>query len=127
MYFRSRPLFAAFLLCSFISIFKSYPTVADAALVFPLLMMHSEYFKYAPHLYLAVSGILYSIVLGPLQFNSWVYAGSGNANFFYAITLLWSISQVILMTDVTFGFLKREWERNNPGWRKMRPELIYEY
>jgi phosphatidylinositol glycan class U len=92
-----------------------------------MLMMHSELFKYAPHMYLAVSGILYSIALGPLLYNSWVYAGSGNANFFYAITLLWSISQVMLLIDITFAQLKREWERKNPGWRMMRPELIYEH
>jgi phosphatidylinositol glycan class U len=91
------------------------------------MMIHAELFKFAPHLCVAFSGIVYSCVLGPLFFNAWVYQGSGNANFFYAITLVWAVSQIILISDLIFAFIKRDWEKTYPGWRRMRVELIYQY
>jgi len=36
----------------------------------------------------AVAVLLYSTLLGPAFHHLWIYAGSGNANFFYAITLV---------------------------------------
>jgi phosphatidylinositol glycan class U len=125
--FNDRPLFCAFLLITFMALFKSYPSIADTAFCFPWMMVHSELFKYSPHMYVSVSGLLYSCLLGPLFFNAWVIQGSGNANFFYAITLVWSVSQIILLIDMIFGYLRRDWERMYPGWRKMRIELIYQY
>jgi len=89
--------------------------------------MHFELFKYAPYLYLAISGLLYSALLGPLFFNAWVYNGGGNANFFYAMTLVWSVSQIMLCMDLVYAHIKREFERLHPGWRRMRVELLYQY
>jgi phosphatidylinositol glycan class U len=67
---------------------------------------------------------MYATILGPLFFNLWIYASSGNANFFYAITLLWGLSQVMLLMDVASGFARREWEKRNPGWRISRVESV---
>jgi phosphatidylinositol glycan class U len=89
--------------------------------------MHFELFKYASHMYIAIIGLTYSSVLGPLFFNSWVYNGGGNANFFYAITLVWAISQIVLIVDLVYAHLRREFEREHPGWRRMRVELLYQY
>ncbi len=124
---RTQPLLVSFLVCASISLFKSYPSIADLTLYLSLISMHFELFKYAPHLYLAISGLLYSALLGPLFFNSWVYNGGGNANFFYAITLVWSVSQIMLCIDLVYAYIKREFERLHPGWRRMRVELLYQY
>lgn len=78
-------------------------------------------------MYLALSGLLYCSLLGPLFFNAWVYVAGGNANFFYAITLVWGVSQIMLVVDLVFAHLKREWEKTKPGWRRMRVELLYQY
>jgi phosphatidylinositol glycan class U len=88
--------------------------------------MFPEIFKYAKHPYFAISGIVYSTVLGPLFFNLWVHVGSGNANFFYGVTLVFALSQVILLYDLMHAFTRREWERLNPGWRKMNVETFCE-
>lgn len=52
--------------------------------------------------------------LGPAFHHLWIYAGSGNANFFYAITLVWSLSLLILLTDALFAVLRDEWEEKHP-------------
>lgn len=64
--------------------------------------------------FFAVSALLYSILLGPAFYHLWIYAGSGNANFFYAITLVWSLGLSILLSDSIFAALRDEWEQDNP-------------
>ncbi|KAJ3367887.1 hypothetical protein HDU91_001022 [Kappamyces sp. JEL0680] len=125
--FRKQPLIASLVVCASISLFKAYPSIADVTLYLGLISMHFELFKYSPHLYVAIAGLAYASLLGPLFFNSWVYNGGGNANFFYAITLVWAVSQIVLVVDLLYAHLKREWERLHPGWRRMRVELLYQY
>lgn len=64
--------------------------------------------------FFAGSTILYSSLLGPAFYHLWIYAGSGNANFFYAITLVWSLGLSILLADTVFAALRDEWEQERP-------------
>lgn len=64
--------------------------------------------------FFAVAALLYSILLGPAFYHLWIYAGSGNANFFYAITLVWSLGLSILLSDSIFAALRDEWEQDHP-------------
>lgn len=67
--------------------------------------------------FFAVSALLYASLLGPAFYHLWIYAGSGNANFFYAITLVWSLGLSILLADTVFAALREEWEQDNPELR----------
>ena len=53
-------------------------------------------------------------MLGPAFYHLWIYAGSGNANFFYAITLVWSLGNVVVLADVLYAILRDEWEVTRP-------------
>jgi GPI-anchor transamidase subunit U len=64
--------------------------------------------------FIAGSVILYSALLGPAFHYLWIYAGSGNANFFYAITLVWSLGLAILVGDTISAVLRDEWEIERP-------------
>jgi len=44
-------------------------------------------------------------LLGPVLWYLWIYAGSANANFYFAITLAYSSAQVSLLTRYTFVYL----------------------
>lgn len=61
-----------------------------------------------------MSALLYASLLGPIFYHLWIYAGSGNANFFYAITLVWSLGLAILIADSLFAVLRDEWEVERP-------------
>lgn len=61
-----------------------------------------------------MSTLLYATLLGPVFHYLWIYAGSGNANFFYAITLVWSLGLSILVADSIFAVLRDEWEVERP-------------
>lgn len=63
----------------------------------------------------ALAALLYATLLGPAFHYLWLYAGSGNANFFYAITLVWNLALLILETDLVYAALRDEWEAERPG------------
>jgi len=62
--------------------------------------------------FLAFSVLSYSALLGPAFLHLWIYAGSGNANFFYAITLVYSLAQIILVGDALYAMVRVDWEQN---------------
>lgn len=64
--------------------------------------------------FFTVATLLYAILLGPAFYYLWIYAGSGNANFFYAITLVWSLGLSLLVADSLFAVLRDEWEVQRP-------------
>ena len=71
--------------------------------------------------FFAVSTLLYSTLLGPAFYYLWIYAGSGNANFFYAITLVWSLGLSVLLGDSIYAILRDEWEVERP---EMKGRLV---
>ncbi|KAF9419364.1 hypothetical protein BGZ94_009437 [Podila epigama] len=122
---RKYPLFVCFLLSTIMGAFKGYPSVGDAALYLGLLPLCSEIFKYMRYSFLIANLFLYSSLLAPIFWYLWVYVGSGNANFFYAIGLVYGIGEIILMIDTTFALLRRDFEATSPpdttdggGWSR---------
>jgi phosphatidylinositol glycan class U len=57
---------------------------------------------------------LYAGILAPIFWHLWIYAGSGNANFFYAITLVYNLGQVALLIDYVHAHLRREFDIEHP-------------
>jgi phosphatidylinositol glycan class U len=64
--------------------------------------------------FIASSVLLYASLLGPAFYYLWIYAGSGNANFFYAITLVWSLGLAMVVGESLFAVLRDEWEVERP-------------
>lgn len=64
--------------------------------------------------FLIVNLFLYSSLLAPIFWYLWVYVGSGNANFFYAIGLVYGIGEIILMIDTTYALARRDFEAQSP-------------
>lgn len=111
---RTQPLVVLTLLLGIFSIFKPYPSISDASLFFAMVPLFRHLFPLMRYTYLATSTVLYATFLGPAFYHLWVYAGSGNANFFYAITLVWSLGQSLMVSDLAFAVLRDEWEVERP-------------
>jgi len=126
-----QPLFVACSLTGVFAIFTPYPSIADAALYLSLVPMFRHLFpRECPFLsnscsntncipvmrytFLASSAILYTSFLGPAFYHLWIYAGSGNANFFYAITLVWSLGLSIILGDSLYAALRDELDVERP-------------
>ncbi|CAO3653942.1 unnamed protein product [Cunninghamella echinulata] len=112
--FRQQPVFIITILCGIIAVFKSYPSIGDAVLYLSLVPVHDELFKYCRYGFLVANLFLYSSVLAPIFWHLWIYAGSGNANFFYAITLVYNLGQVLLLIDLVYSMLRREFDIAHP-------------
>ncbi|KAF2032291.1 PIG-U-domain-containing protein [Setomelanomma holmii] len=112
-----QPLFVACTLTGVFAIFTPYPSIADAALYLSLVPLFRHLFPLMRYTFLASAAILYASVLGPAFYHLWVYAGSGNANFFYAITLVWSLGLSIILGDSMYAALRDELDVERPELR----------
>lgn len=134
---RKQPLFVVVTLLGIFAIFKPYPSLADTCLWFAVLPLYRHVFPCEWYLsiylltmldfgalmlmlavmrytFIAMATILYATLLGPAFYYLWIYAGSGNANFFYAITLVWSLGLSVILSDSLFAVLRDEWEVERP-------------
>jgi len=111
---RAQPLVVLTLLLGIFAIFKPYPSISDTSLFLAMLPLYGHVLPLMRYTYVASATILYATFLGPAFYHLWIYAGSGNANFFYAITLVWSLGQSLLVSDLTFAVLRDEWEVERP-------------
>ncbi|KAF2751881.1 PIG-U-domain-containing protein [Sporormia fimetaria CBS 119925] len=114
---RKQPLFAAATLTGIFAIFTPYPSIADAALYLSLLPLFRHLFPLMRYSFLAAAAILYASFLGPAFYHLWIYAGSGNANFFYAITLVWSLGLSVIVGDSLYAALRDEFDVERPELR----------
>ncbi|KAK5109094.1 hypothetical protein LTR62_007551 [Meristemomyces frigidus] len=115
--FQKQPLTAVVLMMGIIAIFEPYANAGTAGAWLSALCLLSHLFELSSlHRYTfpAMATLLYSTFLGPAFHHLWIYAGSGNANFFYAITLVWSLALLIILTDTVYSALRDEWEAERP-------------
>ncbi|KAK3329092.1 GPI transamidase subunit PIG-U [Apodospora peruviana] len=111
---RRQPLAVITLLLGIFTIFKPYPSISDSSLFLALVPLYRHVFPLMRYTFLVAAIILYTVFLGPAFYHLWIYAGSGNANFFYAITLVWGLGLSLLVCDLTFAVLRDEWEVERP-------------
>lgn len=111
---RRQPLFVLTMLLGIFAIFKPYPSISDTSLFLGMLPLYQHVFPLMSYTFIETSIVLYATLLGPAFYHLWIYAGSGNANFFYAITLVWSLGWSLLLADVLFAVLRDEWEVERP-------------
>lgn len=97
---RHRPLVGAFMLLGGIRIFKSYPAVGDNALYLALLPLFYHFVKESHHLYMYVITFLLCSSIAPVFLYLWLYPGSANANFPYAMGLVLTFSHWSILSDV---------------------------
>ncbi|XP_028935931.1 phosphatidylinositol glycan anchor biosynthesis class U protein isoform X1 [Ornithorhynchus anatinus] len=106
---KEHPLFFMFMQIAVISIFKSYPTVGDAALYLAFLPVWSHLCRFLRNVFVLSCVIVVCSLLFPVLWHLWIYAGSANSNFYYAITLTFNVGQILLVSDYFYAFLRREY------------------
>uniref|UniRef100_A0A8C8BVB4 Phosphatidylinositol glycan anchor biosynthesis class U protein n=1 Tax=Oncorhynchus tshawytscha TaxID=74940 RepID=A0A8C8BVB4_ONCTS len=105
---KEHPIFLIFMQIAIISIFKSYPTVGDIALYMAFLPAWNHLYRFLRNIFLVSVVLLACSALFPVLWHLWIYAGSANSNFYYAITLLFNVAQILLVSDYFYAYLRRE-------------------
>lgn len=90
------------------AVFKPYPSVSDAGLYVALLPMWRHLYRFVRHGFVVGCAVLCCSVLAPVMWLLWIHAGSANANFYFAITLVYSTAQIFLLTDLLYAHLRRQ-------------------
>ena len=111
---RRQPLVVLTLLLGIFAIFKPYPSISDVSLFLAVVPLYRHVFPLMRYTFVSAAVVLYASCLGPAFYYLWIYAGSGNANFFYAITLVWGLGLSLLVCDLMFAVLRDEWEVERP-------------
>ncbi|XP_048818953.1 phosphatidylinositol glycan anchor biosynthesis class U protein isoform X2 [Lagopus muta] len=106
---KEHPVFFMFVQLAIISIFKSYPTVGDVALYMAFLPVWSHLYRFLRNIFILSCMLIACSLLFPVLWHLWIFAGSANSNFYYAITLTFNIGQILLISDYFYAFLRREY------------------
>ncbi|CCL99265.1 uncharacterized protein FIBRA_01280 [Fibroporia radiculosa] len=92
-------LYGWYLLLGVFATFKSYPTLSDPGLFISMISVFPEVFPYLS--YSVITGLLHlhASLLLPLFHSLWLTQGTGNANFFYASTLVFGMANGGVLLD----------------------------
>lgn len=120
---RSDPLFAVTLLYGIQCLFQNYPSVGDTALFVALWSLSSARLADCTSLrspdlrYPMVTSLIfaYTTLLMPAFHYLWLYAGSANANFYYAINLVHALGVGSLVLDAAWAWGHERWEKERPA------------
>lgn len=114
--FQHDPLYATFLLIGVLALFKPYPTLSDPGLFISLISLFPETYPYFRHPIVTTLLHLHASLLLPLFHHLWVAAGTGNANFFYASTLVFGIANGAVLIDCVWAGLRIALGEEKEGW-----------
>ncbi|OWB56257.1 hypothetical protein B5S28_g2152 [[Candida] boidinii] len=112
--FSKNLIFAIWILIGFINFSKAYVTIGDISLFFGMLLIWKPLFKrlrVSP--LISLLSILVLLILLPVFYYVWMNLYSGNANFFYAIGLAFSLLQNLILTDFIWSYLQIDYIEEN--------------
>eukprot|EP00127_Corallochytrium_limacisporum_P002517 Clim_evm74s128 gene=Clim_evmTU74s128 len=122
--FQEDPMFAMTVLLGANALLKPYVSVSDAALYLPLVAMHPHVLRYCSTLFIGLAAVVFASLLAPIMWYIWIFSGSGNANFYYAITLLYNLGHVVILGDLARSFLRREYDLRNGIYHKLGESVV---
>ncbi|CDO71705.1 hypothetical protein BN946_scf184915.g49 [Trametes cinnabarina] len=99
-------LYAVFLLVGVQALFKPYPTLSDPGLFFSMFSIFPEIYPYLRHPIVTALIHLHASLLLPLFNSLWLRQGTGNANFFYASTLVFGMGNGAALLDAIWAGLR---------------------
>ncbi|KAH7925653.1 PIG-U-domain-containing protein [Leucogyrophana mollusca] len=99
-------LYAAFLLLGVLATFKAYLTLADPGLFLSMIVLFPEIYPYTRHPIVTTLLHLHAALLLPLFHHLWISQGTGNANFFYASTLVFGMANGAALVDCMWAGLR---------------------
>ncbi|KAF8160705.1 GPI transamidase subunit PIG-U [Crassisporium funariophilum] len=104
--FQHDPLYATFVLLGILGTFKAYTTLSDPGLFLSMIAIFPETYPYLRHPLVTVLLHLHASLLMPLFHHLWLTQGTGNANFFYASTLVFACANGAALVDSIWAGLR---------------------
>ncbi|KAE9543022.1 hypothetical protein AGLY_002933 [Aphis glycines] len=115
---RRDPLLLATSLLTLTAVFKSYPSIGDVGFYLSLLPIHRHLFYFMQQAFIVSCFFVGCTVFAPTVWHLWIYSRSANANFYFGVTLAFATTQIFLITDLLFAYIKREFALKH-GMKRM--------
>lgn len=97
-----------------ISFTKSYPILGDLGICLTLLAIFKDtLIKYCKFKYITGITLIIGLLLSPIFYYIWIVLGSGNANFFYSISLIMGGVHILLLMDLLWTKLSIDYYDEN--------------
>ena len=117
------PLYCWVISLGWLILTKPYPTLGETGIFLSLLplfvtenkMSILKYMRYPMFITLL---FLHSVLLSPIFYHLWIDLGSGNSNFFYAISLVYNLALGLLIADITWGVIRLEYDDGKPNYTR---------
>lgn len=114
--FQKQPFYALVLCIGWIALTKPYPTLGDAGFFFSFLPFFKPLFGYMRTPLISVLLFIHAVILSPIFYHLWVSLGSGNSNFFYAISLVYALAIGFILIDLCWSMLRIEFDGGRPNY-----------
>lgn len=105
---RNQPIVNIIVQIGLLSVLKSYPNVGETGYYLSFLPIFVYLFHLSRNFLIYLCMLISSTVLAPVMLYLWLGSGGGNANFYFAITIVYSVGQIFLLVDILYAHLKRE-------------------
>lgn len=116
------PLYCWIISLGWVILTKPYPTLGETGMFLSLLPLldinQTSILRYMRYPMLIILLFLHSILLSPIFYHLWIDLGSGNSNFFYAISLVYNLALGLLISDITWGVLRLEYDGGRPNYAR---------
>ena len=119
--FYQYPIFLLYSTVAVNTIFEPYPTLQDTVLMLVLLSVNQAIvMPYIRRIYLVTWLMCINGVMLQLMRYLWLYAGSGNANFYYFQTLLFAFTNCFVLIEAVTSVRKYIASNHNPNNKLIR-------
>ncbi|CAH8599419.1 unnamed protein product [Heterobilharzia americana] len=109
--FNHNPLYICLMISLGMSVLQPYHSIGELGLLISILPMWSHILKQTHLLFISACLFTTSLILAPLFHYIWLQPGTGNANFYFAASLVHAFGQVMLITDLLNAQGKYEFYR----------------
>ncbi|KAL6936685.1 hypothetical protein ACO0R3_000288 [Hanseniaspora guilliermondii] len=106
--FKHYPLQGSVILFTWITMFKPYPTVGELGFILTAFVSWFDMNIIENKLIMGLL-VMHSLVLLPVFYHLWITVGSGNSNFFYAMTLVYVIGLALVLLGMIKSLLYNEY------------------
>ncbi len=120
---RHSPVFATVIIIGLSYLFKSYPVIGDLGFFLSFIPLFKYLTPYLRYQIVSVLVLLHAFALAPTFYHLWINLGSGNANFFYAITLVLGLGVGLLISDLIWAELRVEYDFQASGGKGKKEDL----
>uniref|UniRef100_A0A914YFE6 Phosphatidylinositol glycan anchor biosynthesis class U protein n=1 Tax=Panagrolaimus superbus TaxID=310955 RepID=A0A914YFE6_9BILA len=126
MTLKKEPAVLVFACLGHVAVLSSYPSYAEAAILLALFPMFPQLLRYSRYTLIGFGSIVASFVLSPIMWRMWMITGSGNANFYFAIIIVYVVALSFLIVDIMYNYARFEFSEQCAKEGILNPEKIPE-